>query len=367
MFSTIDNGACNLTWSHSKGLHSSLRLQLEPFLSFALLLTPKVLICSNLPVCFRPGVQDTSYFGDRPDTFVSLADMYLVVEDERYPAHSQFVASCSRLIYHIIEDTANFSRQEPLIISSPLQGYKHADVQRFLKHVYTVCVARSNTEALQLLTVADQFDSPTLMERAITFLERAGQGAFLQADCGPTGVLHWLQLAERFNLTAFKQRCVNYAAEHFQDVKGDPRMLQLQADTSLAFMEALQKIDLHHIKMNSEVIERRGLITGQVILPRTQHHYDNFKEQPSKQCQSYYCCSSCPGHMVVWSVGTDYERKPKVTLDDKCEPYKALCQSMYPKHPALGSRYNGPGLAAVPQNTQELVAFLQQINAPREV
>ena len=278
--------------------------------------------------------------------------MYLVVEDERYPAHSQFVASCSRLIYRIIEDTANFSRQEPLIISSALQGYKHADVQTLLKHVYTVCVARSNTEALQLLTVADQFDSPTLMERAVTFLERAGQGSFLQADCGPTGVLHWLQLAERFSLTAFKQRCVDYAAKHFQDVKEDPRMLLLQADTSLAFMEALQQmnlLNLHEVKIKAEIIERRGLITGQVI---RQH---NDSRQPSNQCQSYYCCSSCPGHMILWR----YTDSQLITLD--CKPYEALCESMYPVGYAIHSNFHTrPYPDTVPQNTQQLITFLQR-------
>lgn len=314
--------------------------------------TSRVLICSNLPFCFRPVVQNTSYFGARPDTFVNLADMYLVVEDERYPAHSQFVASCSRLIYHIIEDTANFSRQEPLIISSALQGYKHADAQTFLKHVYTACVVRSNTEALQLLTVADQFDSPTLMERAITFLERAGQGSFLQADCGPTGVLHWLQLAERFSLTAFKQRCVDYAASHFQDVKGDSRMLQLQANTSLALMEALQKISEASQEALQKVIDHRGQIVSHVIIddPRG-------TSQPDKYWQSYYCCNSCPGHKISWSVWSLYSNVAK--LD--CRPYTALCPSMYTVDPGHShGDYRGPDPAFVPQDTQQLVTFLQQ-------
>lgn len=165
-----------------------------------------------------------------------------MVEGKSYPAHSQVVACHSRLIYHLIEDCPAFSRQEPLIISSALEGCKSADVQIFLTHVYNDCALTSIPEALQLLKLADQFDSPILVEKAIVYLEAEGKGLFLQADNGATGILHWLQMAERFNLMGFRQRCINCAATRFKSIRKDPRMLELPAHLSLALMDALQSI-----------------------------------------------------------------------------------------------------------------------------
>lgn len=140
---------------------------------------------TSLEIWLRQWVEDLSYFGARPETFASLADIVLVVDGNSYPAHSQFVASRSRLMYRLTEDCPGFTRHQPLVISSALKAYKHADAHTFLKHVYTDCKVTSNTEALQLLTIADQFDLPPLMEKAIVFLEAEGNGSFLQADCGP--------------------------------------------------------------------------------------------------------------------------------------------------------------------------------------
>ena len=207
--------------------------------------------------------------------------------------------------------------------------------------MYTDCAAQSNTEALQLLTIADQFDSPALMDKAIAFLERESQGSFLQANCGAKGVLHRLQIAERFDLAAFKQRCINYAADHFEFIDKDCRLLQLSPDTSLALMQALQK-----------VIERRGRPVGFA------QDCGVGNSRTDKYWQSYYCCNSCPGHTICWSTDYSYGRKsgpgPQVQLSD-------LCQSMQPIELDQGHQLvDWPKIDTIPKDSQQLIAVLQQ-------
>lgn len=273
----------------------------------------------------------------------------LVVEENMYPAHSQFVASYSRLIYDLIEACPSFTRDQPLVIRSALEGYRQTDAHTFLKHVYTDCAVQSSTEALQLLTIADQFDSPVLMDKAIAFLEQEGQGSFLQANCGPTGVLHWLQVAERFSLAAFKQRCVEYAADHFDFLQKDLRLLEMPPNTSLALMQALQK-----------VIERRGQVVGFAESGGVGN------SRTDKYWQSYYCCNSCRGHRVCWATDFDYGRAstPGVSWP---QHQSALCQSMLSVDlKQVSQGYGNTQPATVPKDTQQLIIRLQQMLKPHK-
>ena len=273
----------------------------------------------------------------------------LVVDGNSYPAHSQFVASCSRLMYRLIEDCPGFTRHQPLVISSALKAYKHTDAHTILKHVYTDCKVTSNTEALQLLTIADQFDSPLLMEKAIVFLEAEGNGSFLQADCGSKGVLHWLHIADRFGLVSFKTRCIRYAADHFVSIKKDSRLLKLPADTNVALMEALQSI-----------IERRGQLAShympEIGTGRTDRYW-----------QSYFCCNSCPGHKICWNMEYRNGRCDSgARLEHNVD--QALCQCMSSvdlKQVKESSFERHVQLSAVPRDREHLISALQKALKPR--
>jgi hypothetical protein len=189
----------------------------------------------------RIWAEDLSYLGNCPAGFKDLADVILVVENQSFPAHSQYLASHSRLLYNLLADCPPFSRLQPLIIRRELEGYKLADVQTFLRHSYKDTTVGSDKEAWQLLQIADQFDSPSLMEKAVGFLETAQGDSFLQADCGPKGALHWLQMAERFGLTKFSQRCTKFVAEHFEVLQHDSRFSELPAAACLSIMKELQR------------------------------------------------------------------------------------------------------------------------------
>lgn len=89
--------------------------------------------------------------------------------------------------------------------------------------------------------MADLFDSPFLVDKAVQFLEGA-KGELLKATRGSDGALYWLQLAERFDLNRFRDRCVTFVAAHFQILHQVERMMQLSAATYCLLMRQLQAI-----------------------------------------------------------------------------------------------------------------------------
>ena len=189
----------------------------------------------SLDLCELP------YLGSCPSGFVDMADVVLVVNGKRLPAHSQFLASQSRLFESLLKDTGStFSKVEPLIISSPLQTYREVDVVTFLRHVYKDQPLQSEQEAWDLLPIADQFDSPSLCGKAVLVIE-AAQGNSLFSNSSKD-VIAWWQLADRFNLHSFKSRCVKAVAQQFETLQHDARLLELKPAAAVELMQALQQV-----------------------------------------------------------------------------------------------------------------------------
>ena len=105
-----------------------------------------------------------------PEDFFDLADVILVVEGKKFPAHSQILASASVVFRQQFQDCPTYSTQEPSIVEEALKDYTAADIQAFLQHVYTSKTILKAQEAVQLLQAADQFNCPSLRERAVQFL-----------------------------------------------------------------------------------------------------------------------------------------------------------------------------------------------------
>ena len=170
-----------------------------------------------------------------------MADVVLVVNGRRFPAHSQFLASQSRLLESLLQDTGStFSKMQPLVICSPLQGYQEADALTFLRHVYKDQPLQSEEEAWNLLQIADQFDSPSLTGKAVVVIEAAqGDNLFINSR---KDVIEWWHMAEHFSLCSFKSRCVRAVAQRFETLQHDSRLLQLKPEAAVELMQALQQI-----------------------------------------------------------------------------------------------------------------------------
>ena len=174
-----------------------------------------------------------------PENFEDFADVVFVVGDQQFPAHSQCLASHSKLMQTLMRDSASFSKDKPLVLDQQLQTFSQQDLQTFLNHVYVSSDLSSSAEAHALLRVADMFDAGKLMGVAVSYLESAsGDDMFATTE----GILHWLLFAERFNLPLFLKKCANHAAIHYQDVSADPSFDQLNPSALKAVLNAVHAL-----------------------------------------------------------------------------------------------------------------------------
>ncbi len=90
---------------------------------------------------------------------------------------------------------------------------------------------------------ADLFDAAKLMSKAIEYLKAASpEDTFVDKQA----ILHWLLLAERFDLACFMRKCANHAAIYYHEVCKDPKFHQLGTSALKAVMRALHLlIDLY--------------------------------------------------------------------------------------------------------------------------
>lgn len=227
--------------------------------------------------------ENASYADLWPEGFVDLADLLLVVEGKELPAHSQFLANTSAVIHKMLHDCPAYSKQQPLVIEEAFKGYKAADMQTFLQHVYVSKKVVKAEEAVQLLMAADQFECPGLRQRAVHFLEDPKEH-FLKPTCEDGGILFWLQLAERFNTAGFAKRCVSFISQHWRELQHDSRMLQLSPSLFVQLMDQHQ-----------EVIQSRSVVKRD-------------KEM------IYWCNNACNGHKVRREVTSYPVPKPDADI-----------------------------------------------------
>lgn len=197
-----------------------------------------------------------------------MSDVTLIVGGNKYPAHSQFLASASVVFRQQLQDCPSCSNPEPSIIEEALKDYTAADIQTFLQHVYTNKTISRAEEAVQLLKAADQFNCARLRQRAVQFLEDPQQD-FLRASCAENGALYWLQVAHRFSVPGFAKRCADFVSDHNQELQRDSRMQQLSPSVFIQLMDRQQEV----IRSRSEV-----RYEGNFLL--------------------YWCGNACPGHQA---------------------------------------------------------------------
>ena len=247
---------------------------------------------------------DLSYLGKCPAGFVAMADVVFEIAGKRLPAHSQFLASQSRLIQGLLQDTGPISQQNPLILSSALQGHSLEGVLTFLQHTYKDLPLTTEKEAWDLLPIADQFDSPSLTDKAVSVIESSHGFNFFDQPCNGKDALDWWQLAERFGLLDFKARCIEAVARHFEALQHDDRLLQLSPSAAVELMRAIQ-----------HVLEKRTVMYC--------YARPGCGRDTTEETRRYFCTANrCSGHHVQMSFGpksgygtTDYEVKRKTGTD----------------------------------------------------
>jgi len=165
------------------------------------------------------------------------------VSEQRLPAHSQYLASHSKVLQNIMRESPAFSKEAPLVLDRQLEGFAASELQTFLNQIYVSTVISSVVQAQDVLKVVHLFDAAKLMGKAVAYLEET---SLEDLFASPSKILHWLLLAERCNLTSFMRRCAAYAAIAYQEVSQDARFGNLGPSALKEVMHGLhQLIDIH--------------------------------------------------------------------------------------------------------------------------
>lgn len=175
-----------------------------------------------------------------PEHFEDFADIAIVVGNQRIPAHSQYLAGCSKLMQNLLRDSHSFSKDTPLVLDKQLEAFTASELQSFLNQIYLSPVITSSAEAYTLLRLADLFDAAKLMGKAVAYLEETAAGdLFASSDA----TLKWLLLAEQLNLESFMKRCANLAAIQYTQIRQDKRFSQLGQAALRAVSDNLHKLE----------------------------------------------------------------------------------------------------------------------------
>lgn len=263
-----------------------------------------------------------SHLASCPEGFEDFADVVFIVGNERLPAHSQYLASYSKLMQALMRDSPTFSKNNPLVLEQQLRAFAREDIQTFLDHVYLIRGVSSSAEAYALLRLADLFDAAKLMGKAMEYLEAASpEDMFVDKEA----ILRWLLLAERFDLASFMRKCANHAAIHYQEVCKDPQFHQLGTSALKAVMRALHLlIDLYPGLQSvapSQNYEFGGSTTyfdappmrsavfstldiahiGGSVMHVQQHYMCKTSQLVTSNNKPVVPCATCPGHIGTWS------------------------------------------------------------------
>lgn len=189
-----------------------------------------------------------SYFKSCEEKFVDVADVIFMVEGHRLPAHSQVLASQSKLVQSILLDAHSFSIDQPLVFDQELQGFSKADVTVFLSNIYCPFSVNTVPEASAVLKLADLFDAPNLVRKTIGQLKGPLWSVPFE---GNESVLAWLYIAERFLDKKYIEKCAHHAALNYGAVFCTHQYQQLGPTALKAVSEALHVLYHFHLELKT--------------------------------------------------------------------------------------------------------------------
>ena len=113
-----------------------------------------------------------------------MADVYLVVAEKTFHAHSQVLAAESRVLEAALEAIElPPSAKQPWIIES-LQSYNSLTVEKFLCAMYRPTTFHDVQEAWQLIEIADQLDCRRMLRALQNMLENhSGKPSKIAKEC----------------------------------------------------------------------------------------------------------------------------------------------------------------------------------------
>lgn len=180
-----------------------------------------------------------------------LCDLILVAGQERFPAHSQYLASHSHFIRQLILETGPFSRQHPLIIDEVLHGHSSACVQLLLFGVYSLGILSIDSPDLawQLSKLTDQLNWAKMLRRCRVYLNE-------MPLCQPEDALHWLTVtAHEVELEGLHANCASKIAGDFDRVAKDERLTNLPTAHLMRIMAVMSHHNASQLQANKQMCQ----------------------------------------------------------------------------------------------------------------
>lgn len=180
-----------------------------------------------------------------------LCDLILVAGQERFPAHSQYLASHSHFIRQLILETGPSSWQHPLIIDKILHGHSSASVQLLLFGVYNLSILSIGSPDLawQLSKLTDQLNCPSMLRHCRVYLN---QMPMCQAD----DALHWLTVtAHEAELEGLHANCASKIAADFDRVAKDKCLTSLSTAHLMRIMAVMSHQNASQLQANKQMCQ----------------------------------------------------------------------------------------------------------------
>ncbi len=191
-------------------------------------------------------VSDASHLDECLEDYIELADVELLVEGTRLPAHSQILAMHSKFVRGLLLDTGPRSWQDPVVIESCLEGHSLVVVKVFLTAAYRQgsLTFPSVQVAWQVCLLVDHLDCPKMLQQCQEHLSGIMDSAQLSTS---KEALEWILTADKLGLDNLKELCAQRIASDYDTLQQEPHLQQLPAAILLVIMRHMSVTGHRHV------------------------------------------------------------------------------------------------------------------------
>lgn len=242
---------------------------------------------------------DKTHLSPFPDEYAELADVILVVENVRLPAHSQILAMHSNFVRKLLLETGPRSWQDPVMMETCLQCHSAATVKLFLTAAYSLgsLTFPSVQQAWQFCLLADHLDCPKMLQQCKEHINSSMESAQLSTS---KEALDWIWTADKLGLDSLKDLCAQRIAIDYASLQQEPHMQALPAALLLLIMQYMSTMVHREEEIWTRVKAALKKRSGKAFMHDQGHHGEGYS---GKITYSSFCDEiDCPGHTMVKDI-----------------------------------------------------------------
>lgn len=242
---------------------------------------------------------DKSHLSQFPNEYAELADVVLVVENIRLPAHSQILAMHSNFVRKLLLETGPRSWQDPVMMETCLQCHTAAAVKLFLTAAYSLgsLTFPSVQQAWQFCLLADHLDCPKMLQQCKENINSSMESAQLSTS---KEALDWIMTADKLGLDSLKDLCAQRIASDYASLQQEPHMQALPAALLLLIMLHMSTMVHREEEIWTRVKAALKKRSGKALMQETIRSGEGYS---AKITYSFFCDEmDCPGHTMVKDI-----------------------------------------------------------------